>query len=150
MEVSESVVDEELQAELARERALGGVERAVRELAANFLSIVRGGGNPEMIEPQAQAVVHTMEAHRSIAGRIPTSGEIAAVLNIAAKAERVALLNIDQDAELLATQTMISDALAIAASRLTDIRSHDPGGVEGLTEDDYGGNLPSKRDGRGR
>ena len=150
MEASESVVDEELQAELARERALGGVERAVRELAANFLSIVRGGGNPEMIEPQAQAVVHTMEAHRSIAGRIPTSGEIAAVLNIAAKEERVALLNIDQDEELLATQTMISEALTIAAARLTDIRSHDPGGVEGLTEDDYGSNPPSERDGRDR
>jgi len=141
VEATEFVIDEALQAELARERALGGVERAVRELAANFLSIVRGSGSPELIEPQAQAVVHTMEAHRSIAGRIPTSGEIAAVLNIAAKAERVALLNIDQDAELLATQTMISDALTIAASRLSDIRSHDPGGVEGLTEDDYGENL---------
>jgi hypothetical protein len=148
VEATESVVDEELQAELARERALGGVERAVRELAANFLSIVRGGGNPEVIEAQAQAVVHTMEAHRSIAGRIPTSSEIAAVLNIAAKAERVALLNIDQDAELLATQTMISEALTIAAARLADIRSHDPGGVEGLTEDDYGGHPPPKPDDR--
>jgi hypothetical protein len=44
---------------------------------------------------------------------------------------------------------MISDALAIAASRLTDIRSHAPGGIEGLTEDDYGANLPSEADSRG-
>jgi len=28
--------------------------------------------------------------------------------------------------------------LKIAANRLGEIRSHSPGGIEGLTEDDYG------------
>jgi hypothetical protein len=76
--------------------------------------------------------VDSIEAHRSIAGCPPSSSEIAA------KAERVALLNIDHKAEIHATQWIISGALLIAASRLTDIRTHAPGGVEGLTEDDYG------------
>jgi hypothetical protein len=144
VEVMEQLGDE-YQTLLARERALAGVERAVRELAANILSVVRGTGKPDLIAPQALALVHTIEAHRSIAGCPPSSGEIAAVLNIAAKAERVALLNVDHKVELHATQSMISGALLIAASRLTDIRTHAPGGIEGLTEDDYGVDLPSER-----
>jgi hypothetical protein len=134
---SQIYVDYDYQAQLGRSRALAGVERAVRELAANILSVVHGTGRPEMIGPQAQALVHAMDAHRSIAGYAPTGPEIAAVLNIVAKAERVALLNIQRKPELNATQTLISRALPIAASRLSDIRSHTPGGVEGLTADDY-------------
>jgi hypothetical protein len=142
------IIDElgdEYQRLLARERALSGVEHALRELAANILSVVRGTGKPDLIGPQAEAVVHTIEAHRSIAGYPPSSAEIAALLNISAKAERVALLNIDHKIELHATQSMLSGALLIAASRLTDIRSHDPGGIEGLTEDDFAIDLPSER-----
>lgn len=132
------VLDDDFQSELARERALDGVQRAVRELAANILSVVRGSGRSEMIAAQAQAVVHTIEAHRSIAGCAPSSSEIAGALNIVTKVERVALLNIEHRAELHATQSMISGALLIASSRLTDIRARTPGGIEGLTEDDYG------------
>jgi hypothetical protein len=135
VEVMEELGDE-YQTLLARER----------ELAANILSFMRGTGKPDMIAPQAEALVHTIEAHRSIAGCPPSSGEIAAVLNIAAKAERVALLNVNHKVELHATQSMISGALLIAASRLTDIRTHAPGGIEGLTEDDYGVDLPSEPD----
>ena len=64
------------------------------------------------------------------------------MLNIATKAERVALLNIDRRVEQRAMQSAISGALLIAAARLSDIRSHDPGGIEGLTEDDYGEDAP--------
>jgi hypothetical protein len=135
---SQVYVDYDYQAQLGRSRALAGVERAVRELAANILSVVHGTGRPEMIGPQAQALVHAMDAHRSVAGCAPTGPEIAAVLNIVAKAERVALLNIQRKPELNATQNLISRALPIAVSRLSDIRSHAPGGVEGLTTDDYG------------
>jgi hypothetical protein len=53
--------------------------------------------------------------------------------------ERVALLNIQRKPELNATQNLISRALPITVSRLSDIRSHAPGGVDGLmTADDYG------------
>jgi hypothetical protein len=90
-----------------------------------------------MIGPQAQAVVHAMDAHRSIAGCVPSPQEISAVLNIVAKAERVALLNLERKAELSATQNLISRALPIAASRLNDIRTHGAGGIDGLTADDY-------------
>jgi hypothetical protein len=131
-------LDEDFQMELARERALDGVQRAVRELAANILNVVRGAGRSEMIAVHAQALCHTMEAHRSIAGCAPSSSEIAGALNIAAKAERVALLNIEHRAELHATQSMIFGALMIAGSRLTDIRAHTPGGIEGLSEEDFG------------
>jgi hypothetical protein len=135
---SQVYVDYDYQAQLGRSRALAGVERSVRELAANIMSVVHGTGRPEMIGPQAQALVHAMEAHRSIAGCAPSGSEIAAVLNIVAKAERVALLNIQRKPELNATQALISRALPIAVSRLSDIRSHAPGGVDGLTADDYG------------
>jgi len=128
-------LDLEYQALLARDRALAGVERAVRELAANILSVVRGKGKPDLIAAQAEALVNTIDTHRSIAGCPPSAEEIAAVLNIATKEERVALLT---GARLRATQLAISGALKIAATRLGEIRSHAPGGVEGLTEDDYG------------
>lgn len=131
------LVDYDFQAQLGRERALGGVERAVRELASNIMSVVHGTGRPEMIGPQAQALVHAMDAHRSIAGCAPSPQEIAGVLNIVAKAERVALLNLERKTELNATQNLISRALPIAASRLRDIRTHAAGGVDGLTQDDY-------------
>lgn len=128
-------LDLEYQALLARDRALAGVERAVRELAANILSVVRGKGKPDLIAAQAEALVNTIDTHRSIAGCPPSAEEIAAVLNIATKEDRVALLS---GARLRATQLAISGALNIAATRLSEIRSHGPGGVEGLTEDDYG------------
>ena len=146
METGDLSIDESFQAELARERALSGVERAIRELAANILSVVRGTGKPDMIGLQAQAVVHTIEAHRSIAGCAPSSSEIAGLLNIAAKTERVALLTIDHKVELHATQSMISAALLIAATRLADIRTHAPGGVQGLIPDDYGNTAPETSD----
>ena len=101
------------------------------------MRVVNGSGRPEMIGPQAQALVNAMDAHRSIAGCAPSPNEIAAVLNIVAKAERVALLNLEREAEMRATQNLISRALPIAASRLNEIRTHAPGGVEGLTPDDY-------------
>ena len=132
-------LEEEYQALLARERAMAGVERAVRELAANLLSVVRGTGKPDMIGPQAEALVNSIDAHRSIAGCPPSSEEMASVLNIATKAERVAMLNIERKVEQRAMQNAISGALLIAAARLSDIRTHAPGGIEGLTEDDYGG-----------
>jgi coenzyme F420-reducing hydrogenase gamma subunit len=124
---SQIYVDYDYQAQLGRSRALGGVERAVRELAANIMSVVHGTGRPEMIGPQALALVDAMEAHRSVAGCAPSGSEIAAVLNIVAKAERVALLNIGCKPELSAAQNLISRALPIAVSRLSGIRSHAPG-----------------------
>ncbi len=133
-------LEEEYQILLARERAMAGVERAVRELAANILSVLRGTGKPALIGAQAKALVNTIDAHRSIAGCPPSPEEMSSVLNIATKAERVALLNIDRKVEQRAMQNAISGALLIAAARLSDIRSHDPGGIEGLTEDDYGSN----------
>jgi hypothetical protein len=134
---SHVVVDYDFQAQMGRERALGGVERAVRELAANIMRVVHGSGRPEMIAPQAQALVYAMDAHRSISGRTPSAEEISAVLNVVAKEERVVLLNVDRRPELRAAQNLISRALPIAAARLQDIRSHSPGGIEGLIEDDY-------------
>ena len=128
-------LDLEYQAVLARERALAGVERAIRELAANILCVARGKGKPDLIASQAEALVNTIDTHRSIAGCPPSAEEIAAVLNIATKEERVVLLH---GPKLRATQRTISTALKIAANRLGEIRSHAPGGIEGLTEDDYG------------
>jgi coenzyme F420-reducing hydrogenase gamma subunit len=124
---SQIYVDYDYQAQLGRSRALAGVERSVRELAANIMSVVHGTGRPEMIGPQALALVDAMEAHRSVAGCAPSGSEIAAVLNIVAKAERVALLNIECKPELSAAQNLISRALPIAVSRLSGIRSHAPG-----------------------
>jgi hypothetical protein len=132
------ILGEDFQRELARDRALDGVQRAVRELAANIFNVVRGAGRSEMIAAQAQAVIQTIEAHRSIAGCAPSSFEIASALNISTKAERLALLNVEHRAELHATQSMIFGALLIAGSRLKDIRARTPGGIEGLTPEDYG------------
>jgi hypothetical protein len=135
-------LDLEHQALLARDRAMAGVERAVRELAANILSVVRGTGKPDMIGAQAEALVNTIEAHRTVAGCPPSAGEIAAVLNIATKEERVALLNGGRRVERHAMQSMISGALLIATRRLDEIRTHAPGGIEGLTEDDFANDPP--------
>jgi hypothetical protein len=100
---TEVIVDYDFQAQMGRERARGGVERAVRELAANIMRVVDGSGRPEMIAPQAQALVFAMDAHRSIAGYAPSGDEIAAVLNVVAKEARTALLHLDRRPELKAT-----------------------------------------------
>ena len=54
---------------------------------------MRGKGKPDLIAAQAEALVNTIDTHRSIAGCSPSAEEIAAVLNIATKQERVVLLN---------------------------------------------------------
>lgn len=97
------VVDYDFQAHMGRERSLGGVQRALRELAANIMRVVDGNGRPDMIGPQAQALVYAMDAHRSISGRTPSGDEIAAVLSVIAKEARGALLHLDRRPELKAT-----------------------------------------------
>ena len=47
---------EETLDELARIRALAGVERALWELATNILDVARGAGKPLLLGPQAQAL----------------------------------------------------------------------------------------------
>jgi len=129
------IVDYDFQTHMGRERALGGVERAMRELAANMIRVVQGNGRPEMIGPQAQALVFAMDAHRSVAGRALSADEVTSVLDVVARTERGALLNFVRGPELQAN--LISSALPIGASRLQDTSSHTPGGTDGLTED-YG------------
>ncbi len=96
------VVDYDFHAQMGRERALGGVERAVRELAANIMRVVHGSGRPEMICPQAQALVHAMDAHRCIAGYALSGDDIAAVLNLVAR-EGGMMLPLDRRPDLKAT-----------------------------------------------
>jgi len=132
------IVDYDFQAHMGRERALGGVERAMRELAANMIRVVQGNGRPEMIGPQAQALVFAMDAHRSVAGRALSAGEIASVLDVVARTERGALLNFVRGPELQANQSLVSSAPTIGASRLHDASCHRPGDADGLTEDDDG------------
>lgn len=98
-----NVVDYDFQAQMGRERARGGVERAVRELAANIMRVADGTGRPEMIGPQAQALVFAMDAHRTIAGYAPSGDDIAAVLSLVAKETRGTLLHLDRRPELKAT-----------------------------------------------
>jgi hypothetical protein len=97
------VADYDFQAQMGRERSLGGVQRAVRELAANIMRIVEGSGRPEMIGPQAQALVFAIDAHRSIAGYAPSGDDIAAVLSLVAREARGTVLHLDRRPELKAT-----------------------------------------------
>jgi hypothetical protein len=77
---TQAFVDYDFHARMGRERALCGVEQAVRELAANIMRVVNGSGRPEMIGAQAQALVHALDAHRTIAGQAPSADQIAALL----------------------------------------------------------------------
>ena len=79
---------------------------------------------PEMIGPQAQALVFAMDAHRSIAGRALSANEVVSVLDVVARTERVALMHLVRGPEIQATQNPISHAL--------------PGGPGGQAEDDHG------------
>jgi hypothetical protein len=97
------IVDYDFQAQMGRERARGGVERAVCELAANIMRVIDGSGRPEMIGPQAQALVFAMDAHRTIAGNALSGDEIAAVLSVVAKETRGERLPLDRRPELKAT-----------------------------------------------
>lgn len=73
--------DDEARDELARLRALAGVERALWELATNILDVARGAGRPLLLGPQAQALVDTIDAHRSLTGSAPSTAELANVLD---------------------------------------------------------------------
>src|ERR1700761_7924609 len=117
---------------MGRERALGGVERAMRELAANMIRVVQGTGRPEMIGPQAQALVFAMDAHRSIAGRALSADEVTSVLDVVARTERGALENYVRGPDLQATQNLIAHALPMATSRRPDSDGDTPRGFRPL------------------
>ncbi|HEX4504732.1 MAG TPA: hypothetical protein VH722_03300 [Alphaproteobacteria bacterium] len=134
---NEVVVDFDFHAHMGRERALGGVERAMRELAANMIRVGQGNGRPEMIGPQAQALVFALDAHRSIAGRALSSTEVTSVLDAVARTERTALMDLVRGPDMEAPQNLISHALP-SGPRLYDASSRAPRGFGPRpTADDY-------------
>ena len=110
---------EENQDELARLRALTGVERALWELAMNILDVARGAGKPLLLGPQARALVNTIDDHRSIAGYAPSTAELANVLDIAAV-------------------PVVLASLQVAATSLADYRSQTTAEPEAAKPTGYG------------
>lgn len=111
------IVSENSDQDLARVRAEGRVDRALCELAANILRVVRGAGRPYELGRQAAGFVAACEAYREAVGHYPPPEDLGAALDVHRElepsrfAEREYVIS-------AASESMMRGGLQIAASRL--------------------------------
>ena len=80
---------DETDADLARRFALQTVEDALRDLAANILRTIRGGGRPHTILPQVQVLMESALSYREQVGQFPAPDDLGQALEIDIPAERL-------------------------------------------------------------
>ncbi len=113
-----SLVSENSQAQIDKERAAAEVSWPLRDLAANLLRIIRGAGKPEEIIRQINELVRALAAYKDATGQWPPPHELASMLDIDRPKDWTATL---RDAYLqrhYAAEQIIRGALQQAASRL--------------------------------
>lgn len=94
------------------------VRDALRELVANLLRVMRGGGRPEDVLPQARALTAVCATHREIAGDDPDAAQIAAALKLEMTLEgEVDGEGWSEDWDR-AVNAMVQGALQVAAAEL--------------------------------
>jgi len=93
------------------------VEYAIRELAANLILIIRGGGKPHETGRQAHQLVEAYLAFKETVGHWPTAVMLTECLRFDSLKAYSHLSAIDNHVEI-AKEEIINGALLIAASRL--------------------------------
>lgn len=123
-----SHVVERREAEEVRERAVESLGWPLRDLAANILRVVRGGGKPDDIAPQCAALIDAFEGYRAVCGPYPSSCDISAALAITLSGGMQARHEPETLRSIWAQETMVAGALQIVASKLLDEPSQEAAG----------------------
>ncbi|MFT8246599.1 hypothetical protein [Roseomonas sp. BN140053] len=129
------VVAENSEAELearrkqeATDRAREQVVRALRELAANLLRVIRGAGKPWTLGQDAAEVVIAIEAYQEIAGPTLFADDIAAALRIQEHYRHLPSLSSREAERLDAEEQVVRGALQVVASKLLGQRTQEAAG----------------------
>ena len=127
------VVAENSSAELAQRLATQDMERALRQLTANLLRVVRGAGKPYAIVEDAAAFINAVVAYHDAAGTALPPDDIASALDIMRDdpGMRSRLSGHDYD-RMDAERIIVRGALQIAASRLLEQRTQEAAGKHEL------------------
>jgi hypothetical protein len=102
-----------------RQQALDKVGGALRALAANLISIVRGVGKPLELGRNVDAFTAALGAFEGATGAQPQAFELADMLRVDLDPKGPAPVTADDLAELYAQHAIIHASLQLAAARLT-------------------------------
>lgn len=122
------IVVENAPADVARNRAIGELDWALRDLTANLLRIMRGQGVPTEIEEQAQALVSALSHYRHAVGVAPTAEDLAHGLDADQARTVPEQASTERIAEVRAEEAIIRGAIDIAAARLLIEAQHEAAG----------------------
>jgi hypothetical protein len=125
------VVSENDAKALARDRALGNIDFAIRDLAANLMRVTRGAGKAVLLFRQCTELAKSMSEYHEITGHLPEDFRIQKALSV-----RSSMLDDIKGEDNLewtaAIDEMLHGALQMAASRLVHQISQEQAGESQL------------------
>lgn len=120
----------------ARHEAAEAIEWPLRELAANFMRVIRGAGKPHEIGRQCVRVVERFNSYRDAHGCYPSSFEIMEALRLNKDESYLERCSEESLTWYHAEKKMVRGALQVAASQLlgqlTQERAGDSEMFEGM------------------
>jgi hypothetical protein len=112
------IVSENTAEDIARNRAAEDVQRALTELAANILRMIRGAGKPNEFLNHAFQLTEAMSEYKKAAGHFPDPVIFARMLLLDTREELFGRCSDDDRARDYAEQMIIRGALQVVASRM--------------------------------
>jgi hypothetical protein len=94
------------------------LQRAVGDLAANLMRLIRGAGKPGRLLPQVHSIAEGAERYHSIAGHWPDGLTLTENLGVGPDDERLAAAGDLYAARMYAEEMIVRGALQFAASTL--------------------------------
>ena len=76
------IVSENSAEDIAKQRAIEGLEWPMRDLAANLIRVARGAGRAYDLPRQMVKVLERIEEYRASVGNYPSDGEIGRTINV--------------------------------------------------------------------
>lgn len=112
------------QAQEARRR----LREELRGLAANLMSVSRGGGKPWALRSEVAAVEREFEAYRAVIGGYPSSEELSTMLHLGDAPQKPTPPSKEELEWALSLTAAVRGGLRIAAARLLDLPSEESAG----------------------
>jgi hypothetical protein len=116
------VVDENSEADIARQQAKWRVDTARRNLAGNLIRVVRGAGRAWDLPQQTQELLQAFIEYQEAAGHLPSSQEMEKALSIDIDRDQLDSTDGEYRAKVAAREMIIGGALRMAAARILDQR----------------------------
>jgi hypothetical protein len=114
------IASENSETDLARRFALQKIDGALRNLAANVLRVIRGGGKSWEIPEQAQDLVKALADYETAVGHLPHSDDLDSMLSVSRDPDRLGGMEDEVLEKLEDEESIIGGALRIVAARLLD------------------------------